>query len=274
MEDTMRWKIGLLGAALLVAFIFMISCGGGSSSGGGAGTNPTYTSPMISIVPSPAILSISLPQNWSQSFTINNTGPSGSTMNYTVADDGALGGFLDVQNASGSLKGGQSSTVTVSVKPDFVSGVPTLVGSTLGLSVYTPNAANYIKSLVTVKIIKTEIIIQSSDCTYLGKDNSGNNQFSLNFSGTASAGENNKLSVGNVGYPNASYTMSCAGWTGGDGTFCTRMPGNSLTTTWSWQETFIFGNGPGSTSGGALWSIFQNGNILTSVPMGFSCTAI
>lgn len=102
------------------------------------------------------LTSIPLPNNCPVSFVIANVGPKGSVLNYTIADDGALGGFLDYTNGQGSLKAGEPggwATITVSVGPRFTdSSFGGLVGSTLALSIYTPNASNYTKTFVAVHI--------------------------------------------------------------------------------------------------------------------------
>src|ERR1700733_7079811 len=103
-------------------------------------TKNTPPAPMVSITQTP--LTVLLPDNCQQSFTIKNTGPQGSTLNYTVADDGALSGFLSFTNGTGALNSGVSTTITVSVKAAFVSSSPSLVGASLILDVYTPKASN------------------------------------------------------------------------------------------------------------------------------------
>lgn len=90
---------------------------------------------------SPTRLRLGMPENCPQAFQVSNVGPPGSILQFSVADTGALGGFLDVQiGGSTSLGAGQSSNVTVSVKPAFVDSI---VGSTLVLKVDTPGAANF-----------------------------------------------------------------------------------------------------------------------------------
>ena len=102
----------------------------------------------------PLILkSILLPYNCPVSFAIANVGPEGSILNYSIADDGALGGFLDYTNGEGSLNVGSTSTITVSVDPSFTdSSFGGLVGSTLVLNIYTPKASNYVKTFVSIDI--------------------------------------------------------------------------------------------------------------------------
>ena len=99
---------------------------------------------------------ILLPDNCPKSFTIANVGTLQSTLDYVVADDGGLGGFLDFTNGVGSMQIGNNSVVSVTVDPRFVTGEPTLVGATLGLSIYTPQASNVIKSFVSFDIRSTD----------------------------------------------------------------------------------------------------------------------
>jgi hypothetical protein len=93
-----------------------------------------------------------IPSNCSQSFTISNTGPDGSILNYTVKDDGALGGFLSFTPSSGSLPSGASVAINVEVKTAFVNDNAGLSGASLVLNVYTPQASNYQKIAVPVNI--------------------------------------------------------------------------------------------------------------------------
>ena len=113
--------------------------------------------PIVAIYPTS--ITILLRNNCPQSFTISNIGPQGSNLDYVVADDGALGGFLNIKedikgdgNGGGSLPSGSSVTIAVSVKPDFTSSQPSLVGATLVLSIYTPSASNFVKFPVSVEI--------------------------------------------------------------------------------------------------------------------------
>lgn len=106
--------------------------------------------PVVTI--SPLSVKIYLPDNCPVEFTITNSGPKGSILDYLVADNGALGGFLNVENFNGALPSGASATIRVSVKPAFVAGVPSLIGSTFVLSVLTPEASNFTKTPVSVPI--------------------------------------------------------------------------------------------------------------------------
>ena len=90
-------------------------------------TQNTLPAPAVSITQTP--LTILLPNNCQQTFIIKNTGPQGSILNYTIADDGALSGFLSFTNGTGSLSSGISTTIMVSVKPSFVNSNPSLNGA-------------------------------------------------------------------------------------------------------------------------------------------------
>ncbi len=95
---------------------------------------------------------IYLPDNCPVEFKITNSGPKWSILNYLVADDGALGGFLKVENFGGSLPSGASATIRVSVKPEFVNAIPSVIGSTFVLNVLTPEASNFVKVPISVPV--------------------------------------------------------------------------------------------------------------------------
>jgi chitinase len=105
----------------------------------------------------PAALTIFVPGNCGQFVTISNAGPAGSVLNYTLADNGALGGYLDFNDqgpaspATGSLLAGQSTQVTITVLDPFATN---WIGGTLitAPSIYTPGAANYVKYPLSVTI--------------------------------------------------------------------------------------------------------------------------
>jgi hypothetical protein len=113
-------------------------------------TTPPTPVPIALVTATP--LAIFLPNNCPQSFTITNTGAAGSLLNYTVADDGALGGFLTLGMTSGQLGAGASATITVAIKTAFVNATPSLKGASLVVDVYTPNASNYTKVAVPVNV--------------------------------------------------------------------------------------------------------------------------
>jgi uncharacterized GH25 family protein len=106
----------------------------------------------------PTQLSLIMPN--STTFTIVNVGPVGSVLNYTVADDGALGGFLNLGNNVGSLSAGQSAEVSVSIQSQFEND-DTLDGATLVANVYTPDAANYVKTPVSINVFNEQQYDQS-----------------------------------------------------------------------------------------------------------------
>lgn len=113
--------------------------------------------------------SILLPYNCSVSFVIVNEGPVGTVLNYSIDDVGALGGFLDYTNGVGSLKSGDFATVTVTVDPNFTkSGFGGLGGSTLVLSINTPDASNYTKSVVSVHVMDFDVEVQKLIGTWKG----------------------------------------------------------------------------------------------------------
>lgn len=206
----------------------------------------------VSIVPNH--LDIDIPWNAPQTFTITNTAPGESKeMKFTVTDNGALGGFLNLQiigepltnegrSVTGSLGAGASAMINVSVRPEFVSGAYDYitgqydiapVGATLGLSVYTPDAANYKESAVMVDIINPQLTVQSQNCTILSTepDAFGNVQILLEVSGTAKAATGDELWCDHV--DEIPQTFTCVSWTKGDGLArCTRMPGDPVTTQW------------------------------------------
>lgn len=109
----------------------------------------------------PTSLTILVPDNCEQDITVSNAGPQGSLLNYTVADDGALGGFLNLNpdyaygqessSVSGSLQAGQTAQVAFTVLDRFATN---WIGGTLTTapSIYTPGAANYVKYPLSVTI--------------------------------------------------------------------------------------------------------------------------
>jgi hypothetical protein len=160
----MKKHVVIILLLFLIISIVVISCqksGSSNSSGkssgdtsGNSSNHPPAPSPAITI--SPALINLFLPKNCSKTFTISNSGPKGSTLNYTVKDDGALGGFLDFSNPSGAIPSGSSITVTVSVKPGFTTSSPSLIGSSLVLNIYTPGASNFVKIPVSIKVKSIE----------------------------------------------------------------------------------------------------------------------
>ncbi len=223
------------------------------------------SAPTVSIVPT--YLDIDLPFNYAQTLTIGNTGPGSSTLNYRVADDGALGGFLNVQNATGALVGGQYSNVNVSVLSQFASDA-SLYGSTIVLDVYTPGATNYTKFPVAVNLINPEITIQSSNCTVSGPDDSGNYNVVFGFSGTVQAATYDQMWTGT----DSPATFTCLGWSSN----CTRMPGDPVTTQWTYQQTYSASSPPTSATEGFMLSYGSHGSngIMVGVGGDVQCQTI
>jgi hypothetical protein len=120
-------------------------------------TPPPIPIPVVLVTTTP--LNIFLPNNCLQSFTITNTGPTGSVLDFTVADDGSLGGFLNLGTTAGSLAAGVSATIFVNVKPAFVNSSPSLNGASLVVNVYTPKASNFTKVPVQIYIKGISTII-------------------------------------------------------------------------------------------------------------------
>ena len=97
---------------------------------------------------------------------MQNTGPAGSALTYTVADDGALGGFLDVTSARGVLGAGTRAELTTRVKPLFATA--DLKVSALVLNVSTPGASNFTKTPVGVRVRQRAELAQSLVGTWTG----------------------------------------------------------------------------------------------------------
>jgi hypothetical protein len=84
--------------------------------------------------------------------------------------------------ASGSVPAGGRTTVNVSVLPQFVDGPPSLVGFTLGLTVLTPHASNFVKLQVPVRVTDASADAQNLLGTWSGT-------WSGHDAGLANAGE-------------------------------------------------------------------------------------
>ena len=127
----------------------------------------------------PTSLTLVVPGNCEQDITISNAGPTGSVLNYLVADDGALGGFLNLSpnyasgdespTASGSLQAGQTAQVVFTVLERFATNWNT---GSLGTapSIYTPGAANYAKYPISVTITTEILTIDPVDPGYFVSD--------------------------------------------------------------------------------------------------------
>lgn len=133
---------------------------------GGNQNNNIPPAPTVSIIQSP--ITVLLPNNCPQQFTISNTGPQGSLLNYTVADDGALKGFLSFGPYAGTLKSGENVTISVNITPASVNSNPSLIGASLVLDVYTPNASNFTKTPVPVYVKSINSIAPSFAGTIWG----------------------------------------------------------------------------------------------------------
>lgn len=135
----------------LTSFVFIAMLASCKKDGGSHKNVVTPISrPIVAI--SKDSLTFSLPGNCQQSFTISNTGPQGTTLDYSIKDDGTVSGYLNFTNGSGTLLSGQSATITVSVKEDSTDSKLIPINSLMVLDVYTPEAANNIKVPVTVAI--------------------------------------------------------------------------------------------------------------------------
>ncbi len=209
----------------------------GACSGSGACTvalsadaavTATFANPPPALGLAPTVVQIILPQDCPAQFTITNTGPQGSTLAYTVADDGTLGGFLDVVNATGSLQAGTSQTVSVTVKPEFVGTEPTVVNDNLVLNVYTPGASNYAKFPVSVQVRDASVVVGSwagawSGLSYSSGDQSG----STPGAPTAAVSGTWSLSLDSVDLDAGTATGSLV-WDGTDATWTDDGDGNPV----------------------------------------------
>ncbi len=188
-------------------FVVVAVVGGQSYPSAVVHATPSVALPTVSI--NPITLTIPLPANTPQTFVIANTGGSDSNMSYLVADNEALGGFLNVQNGLGSVQGGGSTTVTVSVLPEFASdtGLGSLVGATLGLNVYTPQASNFVRTDVAVYIVNAfPLNVSITGLT----DNITNVQVCVNAGGPGACGPDGGFSVGTTGVIQVSGTLGAS----------------------------------------------------------------
>jgi hypothetical protein len=152
-----------------------------------------------------------------------------------------------------------------------MSGSPTVAGSRLALSVYTPDATNVVRSVVAVDVIQDELVLNSKTCSPLGIG-SGLVEYALEFAGTATAAPGDKIKIQNAGGPGA--TMNCVGWTPVDGTSCIRSPGDTLTTQWTFRLVFSREGGCNSSTTGFAWiDLDQNGNAMVQAPAPYTCSA-
>ncbi|MFI5136570.1 MAG: hypothetical protein ACHQIM_02000 [Sphingobacteriales bacterium] len=161
-------KLPIIILSVLFVWFTINSCqkGGNGKNQSSGNKDTTFIAPNISISQTP--ITVLLPNNCPRTFTISNTGPKESMLNYTIADDGALGGFLEFAPTAGSLGAGTSVVINVFVKPAFVNSNPSLVGSSLVLNVYSPKASNFTKTPVTVKVSSIASIAASFTGTWAG----------------------------------------------------------------------------------------------------------
>jgi hypothetical protein len=164
---------------IFLGSVFIFSCSKSGNSGpnnsGNGNSNNNNNNPAPAVTISTSLLKISIPGNCSQTITISNSGPKGSTLKYTVADDGALGGFLNFNNASGSLAAGSSINISVNIKTQFINTSPSLAGASLVLNIYTPGASNYTKTPVSIAIKSVADITGTWNGTWNGTTVSGHN---------------------------------------------------------------------------------------------------
>ena len=114
-------------------------------------------------------LTLVVPENCEQYITISNAGPPGSVLNYTVADDGAFSGFLNLNPyvSTFSLASGEYAPVPFSVLDQFATN---WIGGTLttAANIYTPGAANYVKYPISVTIETDQTAAQTLLGTWSG----------------------------------------------------------------------------------------------------------
>jgi hypothetical protein len=107
---------------------------------------------------------IYVPDNCPRTFVIKNIGPEGSTLDYAVVDPN---GWLERQNAVGSLAAGVSETISVRVYPHLLGDLDLLPTQTF-IVVETPDATNYISFPVGFKIRNVSQIAEALLGTWSG----------------------------------------------------------------------------------------------------------
>lgn len=155
-------------------------------------------------------ITVILPGNCAQYFTVANTGPSGSILNYTI-DDNVTGsaGMLSFTNTSGALAAGEVATVGVNVNTSKVAGIIATPGYSQNLSfnINTPQALNYSRFPVSV-FVRSPLSVAKG----LGK-------WSGTWSGTSSGMANN-LGVIPKAPVSGTWSLDCATntlvWSGND----------------------------------------------------------
>ena len=107
--------------------------------------------PEVTVIATP--MSIFLPNNCAPTFVIRSSGPAGTLLSYMVKNSTPLiPGQLVFTNPSGILLAGSSVTIAVTVDPSYIYISPSLVGTTLGITVETPNAFNTLQTFLSVEI--------------------------------------------------------------------------------------------------------------------------
>jgi hypothetical protein len=107
---------------------------------------------------------IYVPDNCPRKFVITNTGPPGSTLVYAVADSN---GWIEMENAIGSLASGSNVTVTARIHPHLLGNLDLLPVETF-VVVETPDASNYISIPVGFRIRNVSEIAQGTLGTWSG----------------------------------------------------------------------------------------------------------
>lgn len=207
-----KYARGTLLFLFLVSMLFCGCLGGGKEGDGPKKSDP----PQVAIMPTS--ISVSVPGNHPQAFRIFNVGgDNNSTDNlvYSVNDNGALGGFLDVQPTFGSLAMGQSQDISVSLKPSLLGAFTNpFRGATLVLNVATPSAVNYINIPVSVNIVEGDPYegeyagSWNLTCPVCGDSASGT------FTSTVANGvftDTTTIAIGTHGIRDASGTVSSSG---------------------------------------------------------------
>jgi hypothetical protein len=215
-----------------IAGMVLLSCTKGgidetpSQGSGGNNNPPAPPKPQVGIIYSP--IYVYVPNNCWRSFGITNTGRSGSKLDYSVLDNGALGGFLDLTNASGRLDSGQVAIVSVRILPQFAN---TSGSSDYVLDIYTPGASNATHNYITIYRRNINEQINSMIGTWSGAWSG--NSFGVNNPGqpyfTSPVSGNWSLNVQSVNL-NSLDVSGTLSWTGTDAYWNYTTDGNGLIT--------------------------------------------
>jgi hypothetical protein len=165
--------------------------------------------PVLEVKEAP--LTVILPGNCAQFFTVSNVGPAGSILDYTI-DDNVTGsvGMLTFTNTSGALAAGEIATIGVNINASKLAGIMSSPGGyalNLSLNLNTPKALNYSRFPITV-FVRSPLAVAKT----LGK-----------WSGTWSGTSSGKANPGET-IPKApvsgTWSLDCASnvltWTGND----------------------------------------------------------